>query len=186
MLVTSRRTSIFGLARRKSALCARRIGRDKRGSAAVEFAMIAPLFLMILFAIIESALYFLASEVLESATQKTARLVLTGQAQSAGMTAANFKSNLCLTTEPLFDCSKIVVDVRLATSFGGANTGSMLNGSGDIDSAGATYNPGTSGSIVVIRVAYAWPIFVKTLGLNMADMASGNRLIQTSTAFKNE
>ena len=178
--------SILRLARRISAMHGRRLARNRHGAAAVEFAMIAPMFLMILFAIIETALYFLASEVLEAATQKTARLVLTGQAQAASLTKDTFKTALCGNIPALLDCGKVVVDVRLATSFSLANTGDMLNGSGQIDTAGAVYTPGVSGSIVVVRVAYEWPVVIKTLGYSMADMASGNRLMQSSTAFKNE
>lgn len=59
----------------------RRFRGSRRGSAAVEFALVAPMFFALLFAIIESALMFLASQVLESASQNSARVLLTGQAQ---------------------------------------------------------------------------------------------------------
>lgn len=42
----------------------RRFGRNRRGSAAVEFALVAPVFFALIFAIIETALVFFAGQVL--------------------------------------------------------------------------------------------------------------------------
>ena len=44
----------------------RRFRRNRRGSAAVEFALVAPLFFALLFAIIETAIVFFAGQVLET------------------------------------------------------------------------------------------------------------------------
>ncbi len=73
----------------------RRFRRNRRGSAAVEFALVAPVFFALLFAIIETAFVFFAGQVLETITQNSARMVLTGQAQTAGYTQAQFQ-DLCL------------------------------------------------------------------------------------------
>ena len=64
----------------------RRFRRNRHGSAAVEFAMIAPMFIALLFAILESAMVFFASQVLETVTQDSARMIMTGQEQTAGKT----------------------------------------------------------------------------------------------------
>ena len=73
----------------------RRFGRNRRGSAAVEFALVAPVFFALLFAIIETAIVFFAGQVLETVTQDSARLIMTGQAQTAAYTQAQFKTNVC-------------------------------------------------------------------------------------------
>lgn len=54
---------------RSSLKLLRRFRRNRRGSAAVEFALIAPLFFGLLFAIIETAMTFFAGQVLETVTQ---------------------------------------------------------------------------------------------------------------------
>ena len=82
----------------------RRFRHNRRGSAMVEFALVAPIFFALLFAIIEVAMVFYASQVLETVTQDTARQIFTGQAQGANMTAAQFKSSLCGRAVALFDC----------------------------------------------------------------------------------
>jgi fumarylacetoacetase len=66
----------------------RRFRRNGRGSAAVEFALVAPVFFALLFAIIETAIF--ASQALETMTQESARMILTGQAQTASLTQAQF------------------------------------------------------------------------------------------------
>ena len=59
----------------------RRWRRDERGSAAVEFAVIAPIFFFLMFVIAETALVFIAEQVMDNAVFETARLIRTGQVQ---------------------------------------------------------------------------------------------------------
>src|SRR3954449_11365980 len=82
----------------------RRFRGSRRGSAVVEFALVAPMFFALLFAIIETALMFFASQVLETATQDSARQIMTGQAQNAAMTQAQFKTLVCSKIYAMFDC----------------------------------------------------------------------------------
>ena len=60
----------------------RRFRRSRRGSVAVEFALVAPVFFALLFAIIETAIMFFASQALETITANSARYIMTGQAQN--------------------------------------------------------------------------------------------------------
>ena len=61
----------------------RRLGkRGNSGSAAVEFALIAPVFFLLLFAIFETGMLFFADMTLENGVAVTARLIRTGQAQT--------------------------------------------------------------------------------------------------------
>ncbi|MEN3364062.1 MAG: hypothetical protein V7606_1336, partial [Burkholderiales bacterium] len=93
----------------------RRFRRNRRGSAAVEFALVAPVFFALLFAIIETAIVFFAGQVLETVTQDSARLILTGQAQTAAYTQADFKRVVVCgpLINVLFDCTNgIYVDVQ--------------------------------------------------------------------------
>src|ERR1700722_14003273 len=78
----------------------RHFRRNRRGSAAVEFALIAPLFFALLFAIIETAIMFFASQILETITQESARMVMTGQVQAASDTQAMFLNNVACAQIP--------------------------------------------------------------------------------------
>jgi Flp pilus assembly protein TadG len=79
-----------------------------------EFALVAPVFFALLFAIIETAIMFFASQALETMTQESARLVLTGQAQTASLTQAQFQNYVCsqIPVAGLFACGNIYVDVK--------------------------------------------------------------------------
>src|ERR1039457_1380631 len=90
----------------------RRFRRSRRGSAAVEFALVAPVFFALLFAIIETAVVFCAGQVLETITQNSARMLMTGQAQTAAYTATQFKTYVCSQIPALFNCNGIYVDVE--------------------------------------------------------------------------
>ena len=96
----------------------RRFRRNRRGSAAVEFALVAPVFFGLLFAIIELAMVFFASQVLETVTQDSARVIMTGQAQNAKFTQAQFRNLVCSNIVALFDCvNGISIDVQSYTAF---------------------------------------------------------------------
>src|SRR3954471_10837726 len=91
----------------------RRFRRNRRGSAAVEFALVAPVFFALLFAIIETAIVFFAGQVLETVTQDSARFIMTGQAQTGGYSQSDFKNYVCARVTVLFDCQAgISIDVK--------------------------------------------------------------------------
>jgi Flp pilus assembly protein TadG len=163
----------------------RRLVRQDDGTAAVEFAMVAMPFLALLFAIIETALVFFATQVLETAAADSARLIMTGQAQTQGLTQSTFKSQVCSKIYGLFDCNAGVhVDVQTFTSFGSINLQNPVNAQGQLDTSGFSYSPGGPGDIVVVRLAYQWPVFVSMIGLS--NMANNNRLMMATAAFRNE
>jgi Flp pilus assembly protein TadG len=163
----------------------RRFRRNRRGSAAVEFALVAPVFFALLFAIIESAIIFFAGQVLETITQNSARMILTGQAQTGSYTATQFKTYVCGQIPALFDCSSLYVDVESYSSFSSVTISSHIDAAGNFDSS-MQYSPGNAGDIVVVRLFYQWPQFVTGLGYNIANLAGSKRLLVATAAFKNE
>jgi Flp pilus assembly protein TadG len=175
----------------------RRFRGNRRGSAAVEFALVAPVFFALLFAIIETAIMFFASQVLETITQNSARVVLTGQAQSGSVascavggvatacTQATFKTYVCSQIPALFNCSSLYVDVQSYSSFSSVTLPSHIDAAGNFDT-NMGYNPGGAGDIVVVRLFYQWPLFVTGLGYNVSNLAGNKRLLVATAAFKNE
>ena len=162
----------------------RRFARQKDGAAAVEFALVAAPFLAMVFAIMETAMIFFAGQALETSAAEGARLIMTGQAQTAGYNQAAFKNAVCAKVYGLFDCQGgLIIDVKNYTSFSGINTDKPItNGVANLT---AGYAPGGPGDIVVVRLMYQWPVYVSLLGLNLADNGS-NRLLMSTVAFRNE
>jgi Flp pilus assembly protein TadG len=163
----------------------RRFRRNRRGSAAVEFALVAPVFFALLFAIIETAIVFFAGQVLETITQNSARFVMTGQAQTAAYTQAQFKTYVCGQIPALFTCANVYVDVESFSGFANVTLNSQIDGSGNFVN-NMQYNPGGPGDIVVVRLFYQWPLFVTGLGYNISNLSGSKRLLTATAAFRNE
>ena len=162
----------------------RRFRRNRRASAAVEFAIVAPIFFALLFAIIETALMFFASQVLETITQDSSRVIFTGQAQNAATTQAQFKTQVCGQVVALFDCNNIWIDVQNYPSFSSVTINNPVDTDGNF--VNPQFSPGGPTDVVVVRLGYKWPIFVTGLGYNIANLPGSKRLLTASAAFRNE
>jgi Flp pilus assembly protein TadG len=175
----------------------RRFLADEHAATAVEFALVAAPFLALIVAIIQTFLVIFAGQLLETVVSQSSRQILTGQAQSAGLSKNQFATQVCDQVRILFDCSNLMIDVETYTSFSGTNLSSAFpqtnstlpaltfNAQGQVTNTWQ-YNPGSPGQVVVVRVMYQWPVFGGPLGFNLANLPNGNRLIMAAAAFQNE
>jgi Flp pilus assembly protein TadG len=164
----------------------RRFRRNRGGSAVVEFALVAPMFFGLLFAIIELAMVFYASQVLETVTQDSARQIMTGQAQLASFTQAQFKNLVCSKVVVMFDCvNGISIDVKSYSAFASINIADPIDAGKNFVPPN-NYLPGGPGDVVVVRLFYQWPLFVTGLGFNISNLSGSKRLLTATAAFQNE
>ena len=186
-MLDATRNIIAACARRLlPARIARRFVRQQDGAAAVEFALVAAPFLALTFAILETAFVFFAGQTLEAAAADSARLIMTGQAQSAGFTAGDFKNAVCARIFALFDCANgVFVDVKTYSSFASVNTASPVS-NGQLNTGSMTYSPGDVGNIVVVSLYYQWPIYVSMLGDNLSNLNGNKRLLVATSVFRVE
>lgn len=162
--------------------------REGRGSTAVEFAILAPLFIGLLISILETGIYFFAQNVLQAAAVQSGRSFLTGQAQASNLTEAQFVSRVCPSIQALFNCGSLMVDVNTYASFSAANVSTptlTYNAQGQVTN-GWSYNPGTAGQIMVVRLLYQWPVITGPFALIRPNLSNGTSLIMGITAFKVE
>src|SRR5580700_3439678 len=92
--------------RKFACLAALRFRADRRGAVAVEFSLVAIPFIALLLAIFQTMLVLFTGQVLDTGLQDSARMIMTGNAQS--MTAANFAtgpSGVCSRVTALFNCA---------------------------------------------------------------------------------
>jgi len=173
------------LARRASP---RRFARHQRGAVAVEFALILLPFLALMFGIMETALVFFADQTLETAVADSARLIMTGQAQTQNLTAATFKNAVCARIYGLFNCQAgVYVNVQTYSSFGSITYTPPIDTNGNLKTTSFVYQPGGPGDIVVVQLFYQWPIYVSLMNLNnLSNMSGNNRLLVATAAFRNE
>jgi Flp pilus assembly protein TadG len=173
----------------------RRFGRNSSAAAALEFAIVAGPFLVLLFGIIAVALAFAANMTLESAVEQGARLIRTGQAQSQGFDAARFRTEVCKYLTPPLSCAGLKLDVRTCSNFGGCQLTDPLDNNGNIQS-GLSYAPGVGGDIVIVRAFYEWDLLAKlpimpvgnnqSVDTRLSNMANGNRVLIATAVFRNE
>jgi Flp pilus assembly protein TadG len=179
---------------RRSRFVVRRFRRADEGATAIEFGLVALPFFALLFAIIETALTFWTTQVLETAVSNASRQIYTGQFQSAnaGTTdpaqlATKFRDEICKSIVALFSCGDIKVDVRSFASFPSQNAAPPITADRQFDSAnfGKYESPGAN-QIVVVRAAVEYPVFVSLLNPNQANLADGNRLLMGTATFRTE
>ena len=173
-----------------------RFRRDARGATAVEFALVAAPFIALLVACLQTGLVYLSQSALELATEKSARLVLTGtvqgeaqgQAQTQPETQAQFLATVCSKLPAILgNCANLLVDAQVYASFGSANTSAptiTYNAQGQITNTW-NYNTGGPGDIVVLRVMYLMPVVGGPLNFALAN-SNGARLLIATAVFKNE
>jgi Flp pilus assembly protein TadG len=161
----------------------RRFARQRDGSAAVEFSLVAMPFLALLFAIIETAMVFFAGQTMEAAVADSARLIMTGQAEK--FSASDFKTQVCNRIYGLFDCAgQMYVSVKAYSSFTSINTTPPVTNK--VFNTTMPYDKANVGDIVVVSLYYQWPIYVSLLGNNLDNLNGGNRLLTATSVFRVE
>jgi Flp pilus assembly protein TadG len=184
----------MGLFRRKISSAARR-SRSPRtlrhflvtrnANAAIEFALIAPAFIALLMAILQVGLVFVAQSVLQTATSQASRLIMTGQAQNSGLTAAQFQQDVCNYATSLFNCAGIYVNVQTFSTFSSIAMTNPVSG-GTFNTGSLGYSTGGAGDIVVVQVFYEWPVYLAPLNFNLANVGSNYDVLVATAAFRTE
>jgi Flp pilus assembly protein TadG len=167
---------------------ARRFARARDGAAAVEMALVATPFLMLVFGVMEMGMIFLVSSSLENATAMAARTIRTGQMQSGGAaTASAFKTAICAKFGWMqADCtSNLYVDVRTFSSFSSVTAPQPVT-NGVFNANALTFTPGGPQDIVVVRAYYQWPLMTPLMNQALQQVNGGKALITSTATFRNE
>lgn len=176
---------ISHLRARKAAVAAL---RNADGVAAIEFAMVSLPFFMLMFGLVLVGLYFFTTFTLENAVEQASRLIRTGQVQQQGMSADDFKQEVCKHTPQYVDCDgKLRVNVQSYSAFGDVVTPSCTDSGGNLIPPAATlFQTGAASEVVLVTVCYEWELAGKMPFLNLSNMANGSALIQAAATFRTE
>ncbi len=166
-----------------------RIVKGSRGTPGVsflEFAIIAlPLF-MLLFGILEVGLIFLGQYGLDNATLSAARLIRTGQAQTAGTSQAAMITVICSQATFLPNCTNsLQLNVQNFPNFASV-TPPTATSSGKLLTS-FPYQPGGPATVNLVTSFYEWPLiplFSPLLGT--PAHSDGNFLLQSKAVFRTE
>lgn len=168
----------------------RRFGRARKGSAAVEFSIVAIPFFLLTFGLVEIAMIGLAQTSLNFAISEASRQIRTGQAQLNGVSEAEINELLCdeVAHFLVLDCeANLFLDVNRYDSFVDAgNAGDDTLENGEFDASGVQYNPGNANDIVVVRAYYRWHILTPLFEPVFANISGGERVLVSTMMFRNE
>ena len=171
----------------------RRFRRAENGATAVEFALVSMPFFMLVWAIIELGMVFFVDVTLDNAVGKMARQIRTGEFQTAGGTAASFKTSICDRMLWLQSgcSSNLKVDVRTFELFEDVKdappaTTDPEGGDPEFNDANNCFQTGGPTNIVLVRAFYEWTLFTPLLNQSLVNLGGNKRLLTATTIFRNE
>ncbi|MBA8832092.1 TadE/TadG family type IV pilus assembly protein [Rhizobium leguminosarum] len=186
----------------------RALARSRDGAAAIEFALLAIPYFLVIFAILETFVAFAAEELVSNGVDTMSRRMRTGQitynlGRTTDMNQAQFRQAFCNEISILVRCSasevatpsKLYLDVQTFSTFSAIPT-TIPKLSADkyaeINTAAFKYGPGGAGTINMVRAYYRWEIitdlvrpYITTIRPSDGSMPS-QYLIVATAAFQNE
>jgi Flp pilus assembly protein TadG len=179
--------------------------RDRRATTAVEFAVLAPMFLGVSLAVLEVGLYETYTAGLSYATQKAARQILLGNvanganSNGAPVNLTTFVNDyLCPSLPPFMACGSVVVNSQVmnveSTPQGASAWWTLMNAGQTwlapvpMNNTQTNFCIGSSGSTVALEVYYAMPFWALPLWNTPTTAFKGSTVIWISStaAFRNE
>ncbi|MBN8953113.1 MULTISPECIES: TadE/TadG family type IV pilus assembly protein [unclassified Rhizobium] len=182
--------------------------RSRDGTAAIEFALLAIPYFLIVFAIIETFVAFTAEQVVSNAVDTLARQIRTGQITSdpnktSYTTPQQFRQAFCNEIAVLITCSStevqtpanLYLDVESYSSFASMPTTiprkSSTDPYSDLNTTGFAFTPGGAKSLNMVRAYYRWQIITDLLrpyltNVRPTDGSASVYLIVATAAFQNE
>jgi Flp pilus assembly protein TadG len=170
-----------------------RFRKSTSGVTAIEFAMLVPLFMLVLGVIMETGIMMFTEYVLQTSVQEAARLVRTGQAQEAKYSSDTFKTKVCNIAKLIMACeSKVTIYMKAGVKFDdfvneASNSFMTVGVKPDGTFAPKTFQCGKPNEVVSLIATYDYkftmPYFMHFFG----NLNNGNvRRMAGFAMFKNE
>jgi Flp pilus assembly protein TadG len=163
----------------------RRFHRGRSGVAAIEFAMLAFPFFLIVFAILETAFVFIGEIAMDQAVARAGRFVRTGQIVSASLDEIGLRNKICAEVHYLLRCEDIAIDLRSYASFNAIPTAAPISG-GTLERGSFGFESVNPGQIMALRAFYEWPLYSSIFQIFLSDLSGGKHLLMSVAAFKTE
>ncbi len=173
---------------------------NTEGATAIEFAMLGIPFTALLFSIVELSVLFFMKSTVEHAMSEVSREIRTGEFQSTGGGADEFKAAICAKMKGIGNCNRLRIDVVSSSTgkFSNLNLPPPIpqctGTPSEIAACQAappvmppsTYTNTASGEVVIVRVQYVHPLAIPSALTQLANAQGNTHVITTTTAFKNE
>ena len=164
--------------------------RDRRGSSAVEFAIVAPVFLMLMFSTFEVGWYYFVNSTVDGAATSAARMLRTGQAH--GVSSGEFFHQIvCPKVQVLGDCSsRMTVEVKKFADFTdlAAHSGDpfVCKDAEPPELASIPYDTSEELAIYRIRLCILYDTLNPLIGMSLAQNDLGQRKVTASYILRTE
>lgn len=175
----------------------------EKGSAAIEFAFIAPIFFVLLMGTFEAAIMFFSQTVLQNAMNDMGRMIRTGQVNcynktgndcASDMSQTQFRALFCAKVSAMIPCSgNLQIDVAKFDDYGGLSRNPLTTDAGtghfSLDPNDPNlnrYQTGLACEVVLARAFYAAPVITPGLSWFLVDTNGSRHLVTAATAFRNE
>lgn len=171
----------------------RRFYRCLNGATAIEFAFFSIPFTFLLIGIVEISMLSAAGTLLQGSTDDAARLIRTGQAQNSGDPQAAFEDMLCEKVSLLINCDGLIYEAisidENTAGFGDLSANMDLvapsfDEDGQLEASG--FDTGDENSLVIIRVAYNYPLITPFVGPFLSDDNDNTKLLLSTAIIQNE
>lgn len=179
----------------------RRFARCTRGITAMEFAIIAPVMILITFSILEFSLMMLVTNIMESATSLSSRLGKTGYAEAGESREDTILASIRDRAGVLINADNLTITSKYYEQFdqigdaepwndtnhnGSPDSGewSDINGNGVYDADMGLAGYGNADDIVVYTVSYPWEVVTPIMRELIGE--DGVYTITTHAVVKNE
>ncbi|WP_313195507.1 TadE/TadG family type IV pilus assembly protein [Shinella zoogloeoides] len=181
----------------------RRFLRRRDGATAIEFAILAIPFFVIVFASIETFVAFMGDQLLANATDTMARKIRTGEIRAASAasnatTELQFRTAFCEEIKILMPCSKteaakpdkLFLDVRHFDKYSDIpSTVPLVDG--DLSTKDFKFDPGGKKTINIVRAYYRWDVITDLVrpilsNIRAADGSRQNYLMVATVIMQNE
>ena len=178
------------------------LARDQRGSPLIEFALAAPVIVLLIVGSVEFGMIMFVSTLMESALRDAARFGITGEEIAGETRLQRILQIIQERTIGLVNMADAKVDVLVYPTFGDIGRGEDFvdgngngqydsgetytdeNGNGQYDADIGTAGPGAAGSIVSYRMEYPWklrtPLAAPLIGQD------GKFILRAAIAVRNE
>lgn len=165
-----------------------RFFRDRSGSTAIEFGVLAVPFLVLVFGIVEVCVSMAAQQVLTNVTFDIGRQVRTGELAAANLNETKLKEMICSRLEVMVkgDCTEVLkLDLRQVSSFKeAAELGKQW--SPDNFVSNPQVSAGNPLDMTVLRTFYRWPVILSFLADIIGNTTNGHVLLFSMAAWQNE
>jgi len=182
-----------------------RLAGNNIGAVALEMAVVGPAFFLLMLTILDLGLMLADQSLLDEAARDAARLIRTGQVQSASSPITTFQNLLCSDMSPVMTSAQctanVLFEVQTFTSFGAVSFTSCTYNANQIGTGTAcAFTPGTGGQIIGVQATYNRPFIIPWVGAcltggscwagigtaNGSNPGTGSVSLVSTVIFRNE